>query len=132
MKNNNADKGRERCACTKHLKFIENENKWVCNCPSDCFKCSPKPQANVGDSWEVEFDKEFVLDPSQYLGMPRQPLPELKAVKSFISNLLSTTSAQKLESLERSVEGLENYYGNPKEEKMVYLTAVLDIIRKQK
>ena len=152
-----ADKGGG--CCLKCLPYHPDYKSCI-NLNCDCH--SPKPQANVGNSWEDELrkfliDEEFeVRENKANVVWKVRPYPP----RDFISNLISTTSAQKLEGLERSVEGLrvkwewdtmKDFQGeafrnchtcgwlenNPEsshvcETKNDCLTAVLDIIRKQK
>src|ERR1035437_1890625 len=78
--------------------FHEKQN------PKSCTKAcgrwfSPKPQANVGE-WEKEFDER--MEDAQF-GLSGKAIEDLK---NFIREVISTTSAQKLESLEREVREL--------------------------
>jgi hypothetical protein len=87
---------------------------------------SPKPQANVGDK---EIARLFAL-----FGDCKRGAISIEVGVYNAKDIISTTSAQKLESLERSVEGLRMSskacicYPNYDDA----LSAVLDIIRKQK
>ena|ERR1035437_10919339 len=164
-----ADKGGNKCVDTsnKTVKIDDYGVPYTTPSPKDPAKCewcgkdmfklmttepsmciegkyhSPKPQANVGE-WEEQLRKEFK---EQFLFS----LSSEKAIKGMIHiadffiakfyTLLSTTSAQKLEGLERSVEGMKDGIvcwddpHHPCEKcriKIDTLTAVLDIIRKQK
>src|ERR1035437_1588413 len=171
-----ADKGGNKCVDTsnKTVKIDDYGVPYTTPSPKDPAKCewcgkdmfklmttepsmciegkyhSPKPQANVGE-WEEQLRKEFK---EQFLFS----LSSEKAIKGMIHiadffiakfyTLLSTTSAQKLEGLERSVEGMRKeeiatfkntFTGDLRKQVSEFnkgfnscLTAVLDIIRKRK
>lgn len=131
-----ADKGGERCAGCGDCLNSKATTGEECVKMRDCKCHSPKPQANVGE-WEKRFTHLW----ENTFGKNGEYLEHDKII-DFISNLISTTSAQKLEGLERSVEGMiikkpkcdckthpEHNCGITSNEA---ITAVLDIIRKQK
>jgi hypothetical protein len=125
--------------CREHKASVifEGENSSL----RKTYEEATKPQANVGENelekfkfWLFELDETELCNARNII------------IKTFRS-LISTTSAQKLESLEREIGELPticgicersgvNIYGeckcSYKANKFVTLTAVLDIIRKQK